>query len=83
MSPDRPPAGPQVHGPLPVAAPAALIVNTIGAIPVFKAVYIKKPDLNCACVGGGSKVPPGFISLTENLMMMAMTMAVWMLVKMA
>ena len=30
----------------------------------------------CACVGGASKVPLGFISLTENLMMIAM--AVWM-----
>ena len=61
-----------------VAAPAALIVSTIGAISVFKAVYIEKRDLNCACVGGGSEVPLGFISLTENLMMMVM--AIWMLV---
>jgi uncharacterized membrane protein YphA (DoxX/SURF4 family) len=60
-----------------VAAPAALIVSTIGAISVFKAVYIEKRDLNCACVGGGSEVPLGFISLTENLMMMVM--AIWML----
>jgi hypothetical protein len=29
-----------------------------------------------ACVGGGSKVPLGFVSLTENLMMVAM--ALWM-----
>lgn len=63
-----------------VAAPAALIVSTIGAISVFKAVYIEKRDLNCACVGGGSEVPLGFISLTENLMMMAMS--IWMLIKM-
>lgn len=62
-----------------VAAPAALVVSTIGAISVFKAVYIEKRDLRCACVGGGSNVPLGFISLTENLMMM--TMAVWMMVK--
>lgn len=62
-----------------VAAPAALIVSTIGAISVFKAVYIEKRDLRCACVGGGSEVPLGFISLTENLMMMAMS--IWMLVK--
>jgi hypothetical protein len=32
-------------------------------------------------MGGGSDVPLGFISLTENLMMMAM--AVWMMVKSA
>lgn len=62
-----------------VVAPAALIVGAIGAISVFKAVYIDKRDLNCACVGGGSSVPLGFISLTENLMMVAM--AVWMMVK--
>lgn len=60
-----------------VAAPAALSVSTIGAISVFKAVYLEKRDLNCACVGGGSSVPLGFISLTENLMMMAM--ALWMM----
>ncbi|WP_234047197.1 glutaredoxin [Luteolibacter pohnpeiensis] len=61
-----------------LAAPAALIVSTIGAISIVKAVYIEKRDLHCACVGGGSSVPLGFISLTENLMMMAM--AIWMLV---
>ena len=60
-----------------LAAPAALAIGTIGAISVFKAVYLEKRDLNCACVGGGSKVPLGFISLTENLMMMAMSL--WML----
>lgn len=62
-----------------VAAPAALIVSTVGAVSVFKAVYVEKRDLSCACVGGGSEVPLGFISLTENLMMMAM--AIWMMVK--
>lgn len=62
-----------------VAAPAALFVSTIGAISVIKAVYIEKRDLNCACVGGGSSVPLGFVSLVENLMMMAM--AVWMMVR--
>jgi len=62
-----------------LAAPAALTVSTIGAISVIKAVYIEKRDLECACVGGGSQVPLGFISLTENLMMMAM--AIWMMAK--
>ncbi len=62
-----------------VAAPAALIVSTIGAVSVFKTVYLEKRDLNCACVGGGSRVPLGFISLTENLLMMAM--ALWMMGK--
>lgn len=62
-----------------IAAPAALLVSTIGAISVFKAVYVEKRDLSCACVGGGSEVPLGFISLTENLMMIAMS--IWMLIK--
>jgi hypothetical protein len=42
----------------------------------FKAVYLDKRELKCACVGGSSNVPLGFVSLTENLMMIAM--AVWM-----
>lgn len=60
-----------------VSAPAALFIGTIGAVSVFKAVYIDKRELKCACVGGNSNVPLGFVSLTENFMMMAM--AVWML----
>lgn len=56
----------------PLSAPAALFISTIGAISVFKAVYIDKRELKCACVGGGSNVPLGFVSLTENLMMMGM-----------
>ena len=48
----------------------------IGAVSVFKAVYIDKRDIKCACVGGSSKVPLGFVSLTENVMMVAM--ALWM-----
>lgn len=60
-----------------ISAPAALFIGTVGAISVFKAVYIDKRELKCACVGGNSNVPLGFISLTENLMMMAM--AIWML----
>ncbi len=62
-----------------LAAPAALIIGTIGGISVFKAVYIDKRELKCACVGGDSNVPLGFISLTENIMMVAM--AIWMLTK--
>ena len=56
-----------------LAAPAALIVSTIGAWSVFKAVYLDRRELRCACVGGGSNVPLGFVSLTENLMMMGMS----------
>ncbi len=61
---------------VPVAA-VSLFIGTIGAVSVFKAVYIDKRDLKCACVGGGSNVPLGFISLTENLVMMLM--GAWML----
>lgn len=64
-----------------VVAPIVLLASSIGAISIFKAVYIEKRDLKCACVGGDSSVPLGFISLTENLMMMAM--AIWMLVQAA
>ncbi|KQZ91715.1 hypothetical protein ASD74_20350 [Rhizobium sp. Root564] len=59
-----------------ISIPVALFIGTIGAVSVFKAVYIDKRELRCACVGGSSNVPLGFISLTENLMMIAM--AVWM-----
>ena len=62
-----------------IAVPVALFIGTIGAISVFKAVYIDKRDLKCACGGGDSNVPLGFISLTENIMMVAM--AIWMMVK--
>jgi len=60
-----------------LSAPLALVIGGIGAVSVFKAVYLDKRDLKCACVGGDSNVPLGLISLTENVMMVAM--AVWML----
>jgi len=60
-----------------ISVPVALFIGTIGAVSVFKAVYIDKRDLKCACVGGSSNVPLGFVSLTENLMMIGM--AIWML----
>ena len=59
-----------------VSVPLALFIGIIGAVSVFKAVYIDKRELKCACVGGSSNVPLKFVSLTENLMMIAM--AVWM-----
>jgi len=62
-----------------LAIPVALFIGGIGAVSVFKAVYIDKRELKCACVGGDSNVPLGLISLTENLMMVAM--AIWMLIK--
>ncbi|HAW54664.1 MAG TPA: glutaredoxin, partial [Hyphomonas sp.] len=60
-------------------APIALFIGTIGAISVYKAVYVDKRDLKCACVGGDSNVPLGFVSLTENLVMMAM--GIWIPLK--
>ena len=40
-----------------LSVPVALFIGTIGAVSVFKAVYIDKRELKCACVGGGSNVP--------------------------
>jgi glutaredoxin len=60
-----------------LSIPLALFIGTVGAVSVFKAVYIDKRELKCACVGGKSNVPLGFVSLTENLMMVGM--ALWML----
>ncbi|MCU4675846.1 glutaredoxin family protein [Catenovulum sp. 2E275] len=61
-----------------LVAPIALFIGTVGAVSVFKAVYIDKRELKCACVGGNSRVPLGFISLTENLFMILA--GVWMLI---
>lgn len=63
-----------------LAAPVAIIIGGIGAVSVIKAVYIDKRELKCACVGGSSNVPLGFISFTENLMMLGM--GGWMLARM-
>jgi len=59
-----------------LSVPVALLIGTVGAVSVFKAVYVDKRELKCACVGGATRVPLGFVSLTENVMMIAM--AVWM-----
>lgn len=63
-----------------LSIPVAAFIGTIGAVSVIKAVYIDKRDLKCACVGGASKVPLGYVSLTENVMMVVM--AGWMLWRM-
>ncbi len=55
-----------------LSIPIALFIGTIGAASVFKAVYLDRRELKCACVGGSSNVPLGFVSLTENVMMVAM-----------
>lgn len=61
-----------------LSIPVALFIGGIGAASVFKAVYVDRRELKCACVGGSSNVPLGFVSLTENLFMVGM--AVWMLI---
>ena len=62
-----------------LSSSVAIFIGTVGAISVIKAVYMDKRELKCACVGGSSNVPLGFVSLIENLMMIAM--GVWMGVK--
>ncbi len=62
-----------------LSIPLALFIGSIGAVSVVQAVYVDKREIKCACVGGDSNVPLGFVSLTENVMMVAM--ALWMLLK--
>ncbi len=59
-----------------LSIPLALFIGGIGAVSVFKAVYVDRRELKCACMGGDSNVPLGFVSLTESLMMVGM--ALWM-----
>lgn len=61
-----------------LVAVVALFIGTIGAVSVVKAVYLDKREIKCACVGGNSNVPLGFISLTENLFMVGM--GIWMII---
>ncbi|TKD52073.1 glutaredoxin [Sphingomonas baiyangensis] len=62
-----------------LSAPIMIFIGGIGAVSVFKAVYIDRRELKCACVGGDSNVPLGFVSLTENLMMFGA--GLWMLLR--
>lgn len=62
-----------------ISAPVALFIGTVGAVSVAKAVWIDRRELKCACVGGDSKVPLGFVSFTENVMMVLM--GLWMPLK--
>ena len=62
-----------------ISGPIALFIGAVGAVSVFKAVYLDKRELKCACVGGDSSTPLGFVSMTESLMMAAM--GVWTLVR--
>ncbi len=53
-----------------LVSPVSIFIGAIGAVSVIKAVYIDNRELKCACVGGNSDLPLGFISLTENLAML-------------
>jgi len=59
-----------------LSVPIALAIGGIGGVSVVKAVYVDRRQIKCACVGGSGNVPLGFVSLVENVMMVAM--AVWM-----
>jgi hypothetical protein len=67
------------HWLMPISIPIAAFIGSVGAISVFYAVYVQKREIKCACVGGSSRVPLGFVSLTENVGMLLM--AVWMLAR--
>jgi hypothetical protein len=54
------------------------LIGAIGSLFVVKAEYIGKRELKYAFVGGETNVPLGAISLTENVMMMAM--GIWMVI---
>jgi len=62
-----------------ISIPIAMLIGLAGSISVFKAVYIDKRELKCACVGGDSNTPLGFVSLTENVMMIVIS--IWMIVE--
>ncbi len=50
----------------------SFLVGISGATSVFKAIYIDKMALNCACIGGNSKAPLGIVSFAENAIMASM-----------
>ena len=54
----------------------ALILGITGMVSIFKAVYLDKLKLNCACIGGYAKTPLGIISFTENLLMSIMSVLI-------
>lgn len=55
----------------------ALFAGSAGMYSIYQAVYVEKRDLNCACIGGGSKAPLGFVSMSENIIMAIM--GAWLL----
>ena len=45
-----------------LSVPLALSIGGIGAVSVFKAVYVDKREIKCACFGGAGKVPLGVVA---------------------
>ena len=63
-----------------LSGPIALFIGFVGAASVIKAVYVDRRELKCACVGGHTRTPLGFVSLTESLMIAGMDVwALWRL----
>ncbi len=60
-----------------ISIPIMLLLGGVGSYSVYKAAYLEKRKLRCACVGGDSQVPLGLVSLLENIMMLLA--AIWML----
>tara|TARA_Y100000782_G_scaffold4962_1_gene5877 strand:+ start:130839 stop:131528 length:690 start_codon:yes stop_codon:yes gene_type:complete len=54
----------------------AIGIGFAGGYSIYKAIYIEKKDLNCACIGGGSKAPLGVVSISENAIMALMGIGV-------
>jgi hypothetical protein len=57
-----------------LSVPIALVIGAVGTVSVIKAVCVYRRELKRACVGADSNVPLGFLSLTENVMMVAMAL---------
>lgn len=51
--------------------PVAGVVGAVEAVSAGKAVYVDEREWKCVCVGSSSNVPLGFVSPTENLLMIA------------
>ena len=62
--------------PPPLIIIIALVLGISGMISVFKAVYLDKLKLNCACIGGYAETPLGVISFIENLLMVIMSVLI-------
>ena len=57
---------------LKIVASITLVVMSIGVVSVIYAVYIKKLDLRCACLGTKLNLPLTTLTLTEDLLMAIM-----------